>query len=96
MTACGSRWQPWTIPRRCYCALGDGTKRLEANETGTVIVQRRSVRAARNLPVGQVLVEGDLMVLPTVSSEAPCRPVICRNWSGGRSAGRYRRVTASD
>ncbi len=44
-------------------AIGDGVKRLEANETNTVVVQRRSICAARALPAGQVLTPGDMTVL---------------------------------
>lgn len=38
-------------------ALGDGVKRVEGNETDTVIIQRRSLRAAKDLPVGTPLSE---------------------------------------
>jgi len=36
-------------------ALGDGIKRVEPNEEQTVVIQRRCLRAARNLPAGTVL-----------------------------------------
>lgn len=48
-----------------YRALGDGCKRVEANERDTVIVQRRALRLTRALPAGAVLADGDL---------APLRP----------------------
>ena len=46
-----------------HAALGDGTKRVEENERDTVIVQRRCVRAARDIPAGATLAAGDLTVL---------------------------------
>lgn len=48
--------------------IGDGVKRVEANEQGTIVVQRRAVRAARDLAVGEVLTHGDLAML------RPCPP----------------------
>lgn len=44
-------------------ALGQGIKRVEDNERDTVIVQRRSLRAAKPLPVGHVLTEADIEAL---------------------------------
>jgi sialic acid synthase SpsE len=44
-------------------ALGSSLKRVEANETETVIVQRRAVRARRALPAGTLLTRDDLIVL---------------------------------
>ncbi|MBF0369955.1 MAG: N-acetylneuraminate synthase family protein [Magnetococcales bacterium] len=41
--------------RELEMALGDGIKRIEANETDTVIVQRRCLRLCRNLPAGTLL-----------------------------------------
>jgi N-acetylneuraminate synthase len=55
-------------PEALDCAIGDGVKRLEANETNTVIVQRRSVCATRALPAGQTLAASDMTVL------RPCPP----------------------
>jgi sialic acid synthase SpsE len=54
--------------RELELALGDGTKRVEANEQETVVLQRRAVRAARDLPNGSVLAAADLVVL------RPCPP----------------------
>jgi len=51
-----------------HCAIGDGVKRLEANETNTVIVQRRAICAARALPRQHALAANDLVVL------RPCPP----------------------
>jgi sialic acid synthase SpsE len=44
-------------------SLGTGTKIVEANERETVVIQRRCLRAARDLPAGTVLGEGDLEAL---------------------------------
>src|SRR5262249_13384674 len=44
-------------------ALGDGVKRVEANEADTVVVQRRCLRAASSLPAGKVLAASDLEAL---------------------------------
>jgi len=44
-------------------ALGDGVKRVQDNERGTVVVQRRGVRAGRPLAAGTVLQASDLVVL---------------------------------
>jgi N-acetylneuraminate synthase len=43
--------------------LGDGVKRVQDNERGTVVVQRRAVRAVRALPRGARLTESDLVML---------------------------------
>lgn len=44
-------------------ALGDGRKRVEANERDTVVVQRRALRAVRDLPAGHILTREDLFPL---------------------------------
>ncbi|PHS23194.1 MAG: N-acetylneuraminate synthase [Robiginitomaculum sp.] len=49
--------------RELELALGDGIKRVEDNECEARIVQRRSLRAVRNLPKGHVLCEADLVSL---------------------------------
>jgi N-acetylneuraminate synthase len=46
-----------------FLALGDGIKRIEGNEHDSAIVQRRCLRAARDLPAGHVLAEADLEAL---------------------------------
>jgi sialic acid synthase SpsE len=43
--------------------IGDGVKRVQDNERGTVVVQRRAVRAARSLAKGTRLSRADLVVL---------------------------------
>lgn len=44
-------------------ALGCGIKKIEENESATVILQRRSIRAAVDLPAGTVLSRNHLSVL---------------------------------
>ena len=50
-------------PDYLLLAIGDGNKTLQENEKNTVIVQRRAVRAARNLEVGEILKREDLLML---------------------------------
>ncbi len=54
--------------RELELALGTGIKKIEDNEAKTVILQRRSIRAARDLTLGTVILESDLEVL------RPCPP----------------------
>lgn len=49
--------------RELEAALGSTRKFVAENEGDTVVVQRRAVRARRDLPVGTVLGEDDLIVL---------------------------------
>jgi sialic acid synthase SpsE len=49
-------------------ALGDGVKRVEANERDAAIVQRRALRFARDLPAGHRLGPGDIV------ATRPCPP----------------------
>jgi sialic acid synthase SpsE len=51
-------------------ALGDGVKRVEANEQETVVIQRRCLRATRDLAAGTVLAEEDLEPLRPAPLEA--------------------------
>ena len=50
-------------------ALGDGEKRIEANEEKSVVVQRRSLRATHELPVGHRLAAADLEALRPIPSD---------------------------
>jgi len=43
--------------------LGNGVKKVEDNESQTVILQRRSIRLVRNMTEGEVVRETDLAVL---------------------------------
>jgi sialic acid synthase SpsE len=49
-------------------ALGNGIKRVESNEKATVVVQRRSLCAGRDLAVGTIIAADDLIPL------RPCPP----------------------
>jgi N-acetylneuraminate synthase len=56
--------------RLLEAALGDGQKKVEDNEQETVVLQRRCVRAVRDLPAGTVLTRDDLVVLRPAPREA--------------------------
>lgn len=56
--------------RMLEAALGSGVKEIEANENQTVVLQRRCVRAARDLPQGTMLTRDDLEVLRPAPREA--------------------------
>ena len=56
--------------RLLEAALGTGVKGVEDNERETVVLQRRCVRAARDLPAGRVLTRDDLEVLRPAPVEA--------------------------
>jgi N-acetylneuraminate synthase len=56
--------------RLLEAALGDGQKKVEGNESETVVLQRRCVRAARDLSAGTVLTREDLVVLRPAPREA--------------------------
>jgi sialic acid synthase SpsE len=49
--------------RELEAALGDGVKRVEANEVDTVVVQRRALHARRELAVGDTIDDDDLIAL---------------------------------
>lgn len=54
--------------RELEAALGTGLKKVEDNELQTVVLQRRAVRASRNLQRGETLKREDLSIL------RPCPP----------------------
>lgn len=56
--------------RELEAALGDGVKRIEANERETALVQRRCLRATRDLAVGRVLQADDLEPLRPADRDA--------------------------
>lgn len=56
--------------RELEYALGSGVKRVEANEAETVCLQRRSIRATRDLPAGTVLDESMLENLRPAPADA--------------------------
>ena len=49
--------------RQLEAALGDGAKRVEPNEVETVVLQRRCLRAARDLSAGTILTADDIVAL---------------------------------
>ena len=49
--------------RELEFAMGDGNKVVESNEEDTVVIQRRCLRAARDLDAGTPLAKGDLEAL---------------------------------
>ncbi len=56
--------------RELEYALGDGNKIVEPNEADTVVIQRRCLRAARDLPAGTTLAAGDLEALRPAPRDA--------------------------
>ena len=56
-------------------ALGDGIKKVEKNEFKTIIVQRRSIRASKDLKKGQILKKKRSCVFKTLLKKrhAPIR-----------------------
>jgi sialic acid synthase SpsE len=86
--------------RDLEAALGSSLKRVEANESETVVLQRRCLRAARALAAGTVLAAGDLEPL------RPCPPdglppyelakVLGRRLSADLAAGDYLRESLLD
>jgi len=49
--------------RNLEAALGSGVKEVEENERGTLIIQRRCIRASRHINAGTVLTREDLEIL---------------------------------
>jgi N-acetylneuraminate synthase len=49
--------------RELEAAMGDGVKKVEANESGTIVVQRRAVRVIKDLKAGSILQRSDLTCL---------------------------------
>ena len=69
-------------PEFLEAMIGDGVKKLEANEEGTVIVQRRSVCARSDLAAGTTLSADDLDFL------RPCPADAFAPWRRGELLGR--------
>jgi N-acetylneuraminate synthase len=60
----GNHWRELVErARELEAALGDGVKRVEPNEQETVVVQRRALRATRDLHAGETIAAGDLFPL---------------------------------
>lgn len=63
--------------RELESALGSTLKRVEPNESETVIVQRRAVRARHRIEAGQVIDRDDLVVLrPATPGAVPASQVL--------------------
>jgi len=56
--------------RMLEAALGNGVKDVESNEQQTVVLQRRCVRAGRDLSTGTVISRSDIVVLRPAPREA--------------------------
>jgi N-acetylneuraminate synthase len=56
--------------RELEAALGDGDKRVQENERETVVIQRRCLRATRDIPEGTVLVRADVEPLRPAPTDA--------------------------
>jgi len=56
--------------RMLEAALGDGSKKIEDNETQTIVLQRRCVRAAQDIPADTVITREQLEVLRPAPLEA--------------------------
>lgn len=56
--------------RLLEAALGDGRKKIEGNESQTIVLQRRCVRAARDLTAGMAIMRSDVEVLRPAPLEA--------------------------
>lgn len=68
-----SSWRDMVLrTRELEDSLGNGIKRVEANELDTVVVQRRSLRASTRLEVGHKLAKSDLIALRPCPVDAVC------------------------
>jgi N-acetylneuraminate synthase len=63
--------------RELELSLGTGIKRVEANEVETVVLQRRGVRAKRDLEEGTLLQRDDLAVLRPCPTDAIDAAHVC-------------------
>lgn len=52
-----------------YYALGDGIKRIEENEKKSLIVQRRALRAVKDLQTGHIITKNDLEALRPIPED---------------------------
>ena len=78
-------------------SLGNGTKTVEPNERETVVIQRRCLRATRDLPKGTVLSGEDLEALRPAPADAimpfDLRRVIGRSLNRSVAQGDYPKWT---
>lgn len=86
--------------RRLEAALGDGVKRVEANEHETVVVQRRALRLRREAPAGHRLTAEDLEALRPCPADAvdprSLESVVGRMLTAAKAAGDALRWTDLD
>jgi len=67
----GTTWRDMVDrTRELEHALGDGIKRVEDNERETVVLQRRSMRAARNIGCGETIKREDFSALRPCPADA--------------------------
>jgi N-acetylneuraminate synthase len=64
-----------------FLALGDGVKRIEENEKDSSVVQRRSIRAVRDLKAGETIRREDFEVLRPIPADG-LPPYALKNLEG--------------
>jgi N-acetylneuraminate synthase len=83
--------------RELEAALGTGLKAIEDNERETIILQRRSLRAARALPSGHIVADGDFAPLRPCPADAyplsNISAIVGRRLTRAISAGDYLRIS---
>jgi len=83
--------------RELEAALGAGVKRLEDNEKETVVLQRRAIHVAHDLPAGHVLCNEDMIMLrPCPFDSLPPRmanEIVNRSLRYAKGRGEYFRMT---
>ena len=57
------------LSNQVYDSLGDGVKKVEENEKQTIIVQRRSLRANKDMNISHIIEENDLESLRPIPSD---------------------------
>lgn len=72
--------------RELEAALGTGLKKVEDNESQTVVLQRRALRLVRDLPAGHVIMRDDLTML------RPAPPGALQPYDIGQAIGRRLRT----
>jgi N-acetylneuraminate synthase len=66
-----AEWQEMvTRTRELEAALGDGVKRVMDNESETVVLQRRAIRAGRALRAGESITEDAIVLLRPCPEDA--------------------------
>ena len=67
--------------RELELSLGNGVKKIEQNEMQSVIIQRRAIRAARDLNKGEVIAKSDLSFLRPCP-ESGLKPIFAKSLVG--------------